>query len=107
MSLKPFTLTESDEEGMVGSEFVPDEELAKDVDRFEEDNEPRATPDAPSNSREGARTEMAAWKHYYYAGKWEEEKIKSTQFHKDLRLAYMEGLQWVLHYYYDGCCSWG
>ncbi len=32
--------------------------------------------------------------------------LENEEFHKDLRKSYLEGLVWVLQYYYYGCCSW-
>ncbi|KAM0788250.1 hypothetical protein ACM66B_001401 [Microbotryomycetes sp. NB124-2] len=46
------------------------------------------------------------WKDKYY-----QEKLEFSYFDEDERekiaFRYIEGLQWVLHYYYDGVASWG
>lgn len=44
------------------------------------------------------------WKAGYYKAKigtTEPEKVKNMVY------KYVEGLQWVMNYYYKGCCSWG
>jgi 5'-3' exoribonuclease 1 len=47
------------------------------------------------------------WKDTYYAGKFDEWTPESKE--TELRLLcenYVEGLQWVLYYYYRGVASW-
>ncbi|KAH3668355.1 hypothetical protein OGAPHI_002109 [Ogataea philodendri] len=50
-------------------------------------------------------TRFVKWKNQYYKQKVgftldDDEKIK------DMTENYLEGLQWVLHYYFNGICSW-
>ncbi|GAA98835.1 hypothetical protein E5Q_05523 [Mixia osmundae IAM 14324] len=49
---------------------------------------------------------MSAWKTDYYRDKLEFEFTDKPALHQ-LAFRYIEGLQWVLHYYYDGVASWG
>lgn len=42
----------------------------------------------------------------YYASKFGVE-ADDLDFRKKVAMAYIEGLTWVLRYYYQGCCSWG
>jgi 5'-3' exoribonuclease 1 len=46
------------------------------------------------------------WKNRYYLQKFG-HPLSDIEFHTKLRQAYIEGLAWVLKYYYDGCVSWG
>lgn len=47
------------------------------------------------------------WKERYYAEKFDVHgKEALTQFRKEIRQAYIEGLSWVYAYYYNGCASW-
>ncbi|KAL8286442.1 hypothetical protein RQP46_004459 [Phenoliferia psychrophenolica] len=48
---------------------------------------------------------MTAWKRDYYREKLEFEYTDAKAVH-DLAYRYIEGLQWVLHYYYSGVASW-
>ncbi|GAA5965952.1 hypothetical protein JCM3765_004130 [Sporobolomyces pararoseus] len=50
---------------------------------------------------------MINWKADYYREKLEFDPIKEPKQVEDLAYRYIEGLQWVLHYYYQGVASWG
>ncbi|GAA5932467.1 chromatin-binding exonuclease XRN1 [Sporobolomyces koalae] len=50
---------------------------------------------------------MVVWKADYYKEKLEFDPIKEPKAIDDLAYRYIEGLQWVLHYYYRGVASWG
>ena len=49
---------------------------------------------------------LHAWKSDYYRDKLRFDIVKQPQSLKDMAYAYIEGIQWVLHYYYDGVASW-
>lgn len=49
---------------------------------------------------------MTIWKKEYYKDKLEFEYGNGKALH-DLAFRYIEGLQWVLRYYYSGVASWG
>ncbi|KAL1753974.1 exonuclease II [Schizophyllum commune] len=49
---------------------------------------------------------MDEWKRNYYRGKLEID-FDDPQELGDLVYRYIEGLQWVMHYYYSGVASWG
>lgn len=49
---------------------------------------------------------MEQWKREYYRDKLEIDYSDADAM-KELAYRYVEGLQWVLHYYYDGVASWG
>ena len=49
---------------------------------------------------------MSVWKQDYYREKLEFNYSDEKSLH-DLAYRYIEGLQWVLHYYYSGVASWG
>ncbi|KAA8533497.1 hypothetical protein F0562_031069 [Nyssa sinensis] len=47
------------------------------------------------------------WKEGYYAEKFEvETDVDREKVRKHTVLKYMEGICWVMHYYYQGVCSW-
>mmetsp|Transcript_9768 Transcript_9768/g.16452 ORF Transcript_9768/g.16452 Transcript_9768/m.16452 type:complete len:119 (-) Transcript_9768:1570-1926(-) len=47
------------------------------------------------------------WKERYYSQKFHVSGISETRdFCKNIRQSYIEGLQWVFAYYYNGCISW-
>jgi len=45
------------------------------------------------------------WRERYYKAKFK-VGLDNTEFFDALKQAYVEGLQWVLKYYYQGCASW-
>lgn len=47
----------------------------------------------------------AGWKDRYYRAKFDVE-ADDVEFRRKVAWAYVEGLCWVLKYYYQGCCSW-
>ncbi|THH31525.1 hypothetical protein EUX98_g2669 [Antrodiella citrinella] len=52
------------------------------------------------------REKMDEWKRGYYKGKLE-ISYDSPEEMGDLIYRYIEGMQWVMHYYYSGVASWG
>ncbi|KAG5645098.1 hypothetical protein DXG03_006912 [Asterophora parasitica] len=54
----------------------------------------------------GINEKMDEWKRGYYRGKLEISYDDPKEM-GDLAFRYVEGLQWVMHYYYSGVASWG
>ncbi|KAJ6526042.1 exonuclease II [Mycena capillaripes] len=52
------------------------------------------------------KEKMDEWKRGYYQGKLEISYDDPKEM-GDLAFRYVEGLQWVMHYYYSGVASWG
>ncbi|KAI9594045.1 XRN 5'-3' exonuclease N-terminus-domain-containing protein [Syncephalis fuscata] len=50
--------------------------------------------------------QRAEWTRRYYEEKMELDRNDPDQL-KDIVFHYIEGLQWVMHYYYNGVVSWG
>ena len=46
------------------------------------------------------------WKIRYYKEKFHVDQEDMQEFLANIRQVYMEGLQWVYSYYYQGCVSW-
>lgn len=46
------------------------------------------------------------WKMRYYSEKFHVAPADIEEFIGKIRQAYLEGLQWVYSYYYNGCVSW-
>jgi len=51
------------------------------------------------------KEKMDEWKRGYYKGKLE-ISYDDPQDMGSLMFRYVEGLQWVMHYYYSGVASW-
>ncbi len=45
-----------------------------------------------------------SFKDRYYNSRWGDDKTKCDR--KQICIDYIRSLQWVLNYYYQGCCSW-
>ncbi|KAI0091131.1 exonuclease II [Irpex rosettiformis] len=68
----------------------------------EEDNEG----DFDARYEQSIKEKMDEWKRGYYKGKLEISYDNPQEMH-DLTYRYVEGMQWVMHYYYSGVASWG
>ncbi|KAI3480715.1 hypothetical protein L1887_57194 [Cichorium endivia] len=62
--------------------------------------------DPEEDYRKRLDAQMTEWKKDYYKQKLEFDYSNDEAMSK-LAFRYIEGLQWVLHYYYDGVASWG
>lgn len=62
------------------------------------------TEDFESSYEAKLREKLNDWKKDYYKEKLEFNKPEETQ---ELVFKYVEGLQWVMNYYYQGVASWG
>ena len=81
-------------------------ESTEDAPASPPDEQVLATVHAAEQARETAIDErLLEYKKRYYAEKmnmaYTEDNLSA------LRFNYLEGIQWVLHYYYDGVASWG
>ncbi|KAI0303658.1 exonuclease II [Multifurca ochricompacta] len=100
---------EGDEEEWVSDE-EEDEESRKAVDRVLGKYEKAkvveyADKDFDQRYEEALKEKMDEWKRSYYMGKLEIEYDDPEQM-ASLVYRYVEGLQWVMHYYYSGVTSW-
>jgi 5'-3' exonuclease len=59
----------------------------------------------PRDEEEEEEYDDDSWKNWYYRDKFR-IGLENEEYHKHLRTSYLEGLVWVLRYYYRGCCSW-
>ncbi|KAF5378954.1 hypothetical protein D9757_008738 [Collybiopsis confluens] len=112
-----------DEEGNNLVSFTPDVPEYEDEEDEEDDMEAQAAvfrvlrkyEKAPVQEEEGDFDTRAAnalvlkmdeWKRSYYSNKLEISYDKPDQMHR-LVYRYVEGLQWVMYYYFTGVKSWG
>jgi 5'-3' exoribonuclease 1 len=51
--------------------------------------------------------EKTIWKSHYYQDKLDFDILREPQLLHEMVSMYVDGLQWVLHYYYRGVPSWG
>ncbi|KAL6301387.1 exonuclease II [Sparassis latifolia] len=122
----PGELEEPLPEGKNGSsgEGTPETEDDNDEWEDEDDEESRAAVDRVLNKYEKAKVmkddkegdfdaryemsikdKMDEWKRGYYKSKLEISYDNPQEMH-DLGYRYVEGMQWVMHYYYSGVASW-
>ncbi|PPQ77620.1 hypothetical protein CVT25_011231 [Psilocybe cyanescens] len=103
------------ENGADGSEWEDegdDEESRAAVDRVLKKYEKAPVADADEEGsfderyKRSVQEKMDEWKRGYYQGKLEISYDDPKDMH-DLVYKYVEGLQWVMHYYYSGVASWG
>ncbi|KAF7319188.1 5'-3' exoribonuclease 1 [Mycena chlorophos] len=64
------------------------------------------TDDFDARHARSVNEKMDEWKRNYYKGKLEIDYDDPQQM-GDFIFRYVEGLQWVMHYYYSGVASWG
>jgi len=62
--------------------------------------------DYRKNVNDTVRLWEKGWKDRYYADKYKEEDIAQGGGREKVFQSYVEGLCWVLRYYYRGCASW-
>jgi 5'-3' exoribonuclease 2 len=58
------------------------------------------------NVNDEIRLWEAGWKDRYYADKYKSEDITKGGGREKIYQTYVEGLCWVMLYYYSGCASW-
>ncbi|TSP57651.1 5'-3' exoribonuclease 2 [Bagarius yarrelli] len=61
--------------------------------------------DSEPEPEDNVRLWEAGWKQRYYKTKFDVDET-DDEFRKKVVKAYVEGLCWVLRYYYQGCASW-
>ncbi|UKZ70318.1 uncharacterized protein TrAtP1_011304 [Trichoderma atroviride] len=101
--------TKEDEEGnrRLVIAFPPKKETSDGEDDDEEEGNLAAYRDAQKQYEELYQQKYQGWKTKYYLQKfeeWPQDKYEEEQ--KRLCENYVQGLQWVLYYYYKGIASW-
>lgn len=100
----------SDEDNENDSQDEPDTTAAVDraLRKYDEAEILKETVEDNFGLREEHRLEqkMDEWKRTYYSRKLGISYDDPDQMHS-LIFCYIEGVQWVMHYYYSGVCSWG
>ncbi|MCO5586524.1 hypothetical protein L7F22_040464 [Adiantum nelumboides] len=98
-----------DEGTDVGEEEAPgeeDDEGNETVDPIEATNiERKVNPDGTVDYEDTVKLWEPGYRERYYQQKFGVE-LSDTKFRRGVVKAYMEGLSWVLAYYYQGCPSW-
>lgn len=61
--------------------------------------------EAAMEGADALRLGEEGWRERYYEQKFK-VRLDNEEFFAQLRKSYLEGLQWVLKYYYQGCASW-
>nr|XP_056718503.1 5'-3' exoribonuclease 2 [Euleptes europaea] len=61
--------------------------------------------DSEPEPEDNIRLWEAGWKQRYYKNKFDVE-VSDNKFRRRVVQSYVEGLCWVLRYYYQGCASW-
>ncbi|XP_060773993.1 5'-3' exoribonuclease 2 [Neoarius graeffei] len=76
-------------------------------DRMESHGVKRKAEDSDSEPEpeDNVRLWEAGWKQRYYKNKFDVDET-DAEFRRKVVKAYVEGLCWVLRYYYQGCASW-
>jgi 5'-3' exoribonuclease 2 len=90
-------LTEDEKADLVSKKL---KEVVKKQVHEKQDKQVAAWEDKIQFTKEG-------WKERYYREKFlVSGQSELKEFCKNIRQAYIEGLEWVLQYYYNGCQSW-
>ncbi|CAN6599240.1 5'-3' exoribonuclease 1 [Trichomonascus vanleenenianus] len=73
------------------------------------ENAPVETEESSQHKKELYNKKFEDWKKKYYKDKFgiKSGEPEGQEVIKDVAENYLEGLQWVLYYYYTGCKSWG
>lgn len=68
-------------------------------------NQPTSSKEEEEEEYDDDDDDDDSWKNWYYRDKFR-VGLENEEYHRNLRKSYLEGLVWVLRYYYYGCCSW-
>ncbi|KAL7519855.1 hypothetical protein ACHAWX_004603 [Stephanocyclus meneghinianus] len=112
---------DSDAESMVGDPDLDDDDVASD-DSVEEQAvldeahkkikervkavESAKLDDFAKNVKDNVRLHEPGWKDRYYSDKCKADDVKNHGGREHLFRSYVQGLCWVMKYYYEGCPSW-
>ncbi|KAI5609426.1 5'-3' exoribonuclease 2 isoform X1 [Silurus asotus] len=92
---------------MQGSNFQQNKDPAGPSDSMDSHSVKRKAEgsDSEPEPEDNVRLWEAGWKQRYYKTKFDVDET-DDEFRKKVVKAYVEGLCWVLRYYYQGCASW-
>ncbi|KAI7872693.1 XRN 5'-3' exonuclease N-terminus-domain-containing protein [Spinellus fusiger] len=98
---------ESEEEEEIDEEAIAarDRVLAK-YAKAQINHDPEAEAELERQEKERHDMGVKEWKANYYMGKMGIDNTNKEQL-ENVVCAYITGIQWVLHYYYNGVTSWG